>query len=57
MLFITVLAYRKPYKTCKHCFMLLKWKKTVAEEKRAFNSKWEILCKIICQQARSRESL
>jgi len=42
MLFITALAYRKPYKTCKHCFVLLKRKGTVAEEKRVFNSKWEI---------------
>ena len=42
MLFITALVYHKLYKTCKQCFMLLKQKRTVAEEKRVLNSKWEI---------------
>ena len=42
MLFITAPAYCKSYKTCKHCFMPLKRKRTVAEEKKVFNFKWEI---------------
>ena len=41
-MFITALADHKLYKTHKHCIMLLKQKRTVAEEKRVFTSKWEI---------------
>jgi len=42
MLFITAVAYREPYKTCKHCFISLKRKRRVPEEKRVFNSKCKI---------------
>ena len=41
MLFITALAYHKPYETCKYCFMSLKRKRTAAKEKRVVVVVWK----------------